>query len=463
MADQKEINPAPGNAPPPVEYASHIAFLAQQIAQVGGADPEKDSALRRALAGLGTGAEKATPEDRLKALELVYRIGRANKAIKKFAESQLKGILGMSPAGLGGSTDAKAQLSACTWIAKHKAEWVPDYLAISAISPAVPPRIRLAAISALFSKCATWEEVFVKLISAVAALGSAILTAQAHAIAQNAIGGARIAISKSSGESGAGFVNAVSGFLVKCEESAASPEQKPAWKPVGNEVVLLVDAASARRPAILFQAGLHEVLLAARKLVPKGKLTTAGEAGWAAIVNRLAELVVLLASRGVAATDLFSAAEKIGGSREAILKITRRMAKSIAPASPALATLLSEGHLPSENSSELSESDDATLATLLLRANELLSIEAVSRSQSGSPLSVAHALAIEVQTLAKRRGLKILGRVGESVQFSPVQHRFAGKIAESPGAVRIAVPAVVRETGEIVTPAIVEAEPRERG
>src|SRR5207245_659907 len=110
----------------------------------------------------------------------------------------------------------------------------------------------------------------------------------------------------------------------------------------------------------------------------------------------------------------------------------------------------------------LRETDDSVLATVMLRAQEWRESHESTRSRS-SPNSIedlASALAVEVQTLARRRGLVIDGASGTIVPFSPLKHRIVGAVTGSPKRVRMVVPAVLRKTESsevLVTQAIVEA------
>jgi hypothetical protein len=426
------------------DYAARLDALEEALNHPERRAFHDDPALKAAIISMGRDGPHATPQQRLRALLLVGDLGPLGKDIKKLAQAQVKPLLEVSPAPVSVVSNPKHQARLLGLVAAQKRDWVLDYLAQTCLSADLGDKPRLVAGTALFQRCASWEEGFRRLRASVTEPPST-------GIASAALTAARAAISRSAAPPGVGFVRAVAEFLAPLLANGTPRDSHTAK--LGFETVLLFDACSAKRPVILGSVETVDLLTTAKALAPKGKLSAMALAAWSSIAGRIADVIGILAREGVAAIEWFSLLERIAASREAALKHTKSLAAEVRVATPAVSTLLREGYVPAAAEPSLRESDDSTLATALLRATELLPL-LESNAQYGDH---AKALAVEVQGLARRRGLALDGGPSQVVDYSSFKHRIAGDIKSPPRKVKIIVPGVVRVSGEVVLQAIVEA------
>ena len=426
------------------DYPARLDALEETLKHPERRVVQDDPALKAAIISIGRDGASATPQQRLQALLLMGDLGRLGKEIKKLAQAQVKPLLELPLAPLSVVKHSKDQARLLGLVAAQKRDWVLEYLARSCLSGDLGDKPRLAAGTALFQRCASLEEGFHRL--------TALATEQPSiGIASTALTAARAAISRSAAPPGVEFVKAVAEFLAPLLDKGTRTDSHA--PKLGFEIVLLLDVCSAKRPVILSSVETVDLLATAKTLAPKGKLSAMAVAGWSSIAGRIADVIGILAREGVPAIEWFSLLERIAGSREAALKHTKGLAADVKMMTPAITTLLKEGYLPAVGAPSLRESDDSSLATALLRAGELLPL----LESNAQHRDHAKALAVEVQGLARRRGLALDGGPSQVVDYSPLKHRIAGDIDSLPRQVKIIVPGVVRASGEVVLQAIVEA------
>lgn len=429
-------------------YGSRVEALRVATKACEPAMLREDPAFRAAIVSFGKDAEQASPEQRLEALLALADVGRVGKDIKKLAQAQVKQVLQSSPGSLHLVDGEKSQIRLCGVIAAQKREWVADYLAKAAMTPQLGEKARLAATVATFQRSSTWEEGFQRLASS-AGPGQRLEQSQLTTV----LAGARVGIAKSACPPGPGFAATLGTFMGESLRKGGPAETGAHSAKFASETVMLLDVSSAKRPSILSSPGIVDLLKRARGLAPKGRLSSVATAAWSSIATRIADVIRILALQGIPPVQWFGVLEQMTDSRDAALRYTKQMVSELEAPTPAMVTLLKEGYLGESPSSALRESDDGILATALLRAVELLPL----LDSKAEAADHAKALAVEVQGLARRRGLTVEGSPSQMVAYSPLRHRLTTEVKYSPEKVRIVVPGIARNTGEIVLQAIVEA------
>lgn len=431
------------------EYGSRLDALARVLNEYQPAVLREESSLPKAIVAFGRDGSTATPEQRVRAIFLLMELYKLGKETKKLAHAQLRLLLEDAPADLATVENSKRQAQLCALIVAQRRDWVTDYVATNALEPRLPEKVRLALLTGLFQKSSTWEEAFTKLSSAA---GASSMPISNHAALPPAImAGARAALSKSPAPPGNGLLGSIKALVSTLSASLVSDRANPMRGKFASEMVLLMDFLSARRPSLLALPGVIDLLLGSRALAPKGKISGAAMLAWENVVARLADGILILAGKGIPPFEQFALLERMTGSREAALRHTKPYAAAIAK-NQAIATLLTEGYLPEQPNTALGNSDDTALATVLLRAVELL----VALDKPGATADYAKALAVEAESLAKRRRLVVDGERGQVVPYSPLKHRLSKSADAPPESVRILVPGVLRAEGEIVLQAVVE-------
>jgi len=325
----------------------------------------------------------------------------------------------------------------------------------------------MSSVSGVFLNSETWANALNTLAAAIPEISDDQPESadKRSDLIQSLLSAVRGVIAKSSAPPGTDFGKVMCAYAAALAGSSKS-------KPIGSrlakatvEVVLLSDAALTRRPILAFDQALVDALLQVRKSMPDRRWSPPASKAIGSIMTKMADIVIGFAKEGVAANRLFGALEALGGSREAALKLTRNIPSQIEGMPSTVVTLLTEGYLPDRDPGTLKETEEAMLATVLLRADELCRAFPENKdpfaSEGISMRSLAATLVTEVQALARRRGLETEGRPGDIVPYSPLLHRFVKEVAGLQPQVRILIPGVIRReegrSAEVIVHAIVEA------
>lgn len=449
------------------DYGSRLRAASQLIDSTPLPALAESAPFRRVIVGFGQEASSASPGERLHALALLARLKRnGGKDLKQLATTQLKSLLATIPAPCSGITDEKSKTSIYTILAKHRASWVAAYLATEAVHEGLSDKLRVLAVAGVVLNSDTWSGALTTIADAIFRVSGAKAkpSVARSNLVRSTLSAVRASIPKA-GAPGADFGEVLGRFVAELAAFMSEPGASLSHSKAALEVVLLAESAVTHRPVVAFDPIFVATLVQARNVMPEKRWLPAASKAVGSIMTKVGDIIFGFAASGIAAKELFGALEALGGSREAALKVTREFPRQLDGLPPSVITLLTEGYVPDQEDSALNDSEETMLATALLRADEFLSFApAVSRASTsgGNPAhDLAGALATEVQSLARRRGLIVEGRPGDLVSYAPLLHRTVGSTPNRDMHVRIVIPGVVRRAEgrhpEVVMLAIVEA------
>jgi len=407
-----------------------------------------DAGISRAIAVLG--AEKESPQVRIHNIAALGLIQKKGKEFKKTVEQSLKRVLVDPLPPLSELPDPASRTMAGGLIAQRKLGWGADYLGRECFSSETPEKLRPTLVVGLVRNSDNWASALKSMGEGIRILvgeGSLNDKERMKRI-QVALGTFRSTIDKGAAKPPGEFGEAARSIFALLAGAPTTDRSAEARMSVMAEAMALANSATAAHPLLMIDGKLLEGLDLIRGFAGKAKESALLAKSRAQLMERIAELLGLIALHGATDVNLLRALERLAGSRDGALRYTKPLARNMQGLSERMQEWLREGETPAEGG--LSDADDHALGLLLLRAKE--SEDLSDRPQN----SVVQALIVDARAVAKRRGLELLGSKGEVAIFDPQLHRLPD-VNQRAEKVEITLPGVVRRRTDGGTEIILQA------
>lgn len=260
--------------------------------------------------------------------------------------------------------------------------------------------------------------------------------------------------------------SAMSGLVAKAFYGVERPAEYPPAAKAVEELMNLTRQIIRMDLRLLTEPAIYDSTSRAASWLPSGGWLrfTRSAVGAANLRKILLDGLVILLKQRSPNRALLDSHQMLSSNRSAALAELKAAAEADREIPPDEREWLASGgeSLVARQEREVTESDDLAIAMALLAVESLTRCELVTnadRSDTVTSEMVGRALEVRerVLSVARRRNLRVFGKPGEIVRFSPNAHRLTNTDA-SPADVRVMEPGV-ESTGEygarVVVPALV--------
>lgn len=363
-----------------------------------------------------------------------------------------------------------------------KSDWLPSYLARGIVEEDLAENARAEMLDALFACSDTITDVLVLVQNEIEQLQFStespgdsmgkrlkkILKAIRPAIVNSLI---------DAGENVGEFLNE---FLRKAFKRYERPKDEKVQIELSAETALLIHDLFRTRLSVAGEPDTFEALRWCRKFFPKRNWPNELREPLDQLIQDLSEALIFLCRQGKPSQVLLDALEIACGYKERAQGITVKLAEKHVELPEDMRNWLIRWRMvntvaASETLQETQlQSIDAVLGMALVNAKRLMANSGSLSSQVISTLDIyepmltsstrdvfgrADQIAKSIVELAKRRGLDVLGEIGEEIEVAPKYFEFIGSIPKQHGTVR--QPAIVRRRtdgviGDVVLKGVVD-------
>jgi len=414
-------------------------------------------------------ANSEVPLDRLLAISELVRISRVAKRLQKDLGMRLTPAFHKPLSPSKALTNAEARYYLAKAFASARSPWVIDYLASGVAEEETAEKVRLTFLEALFLRVGSLSELF-KLLSE--ALGRTVYGTEKPGDSMGRrvtriLAATRTMIIKSNllpgDDLGVAFGKLIRIPLAKY----GMPESGTVRIALAKECVLAIHDVVRTRFSVSSEPETYGALRYSREFFPGYTWSKELRSSLKLLEGDITESILLLGKQGICDDNLIDVLELVCGSREQTRSVTRNLADLHQELPEQVRFWLRTGRFDQQTkvSDALQESSlleaDPLLADLMLNVEQVRELLTVVKTDVESALEVfdpkLHQVLTkfgdrfndvlhQIENLAHKRGLMLLGQVGASVEYLPKY--FAIASSNPTRTVKIIRPAVVRRTSD---------------
>jgi len=359
----------------------------------------------------------------------------------------------------GSGLTPQEKLLFVSWITGIRIGWISDFAVKVAVVDCSEDKLCHACIAIVLSRAASLSQALQRLTNEVELLR----TTQAPLVVAGKVNlciSLAHSVSKAGLPPGKGLSEKLRAFILEeILQNAEGCNTEEKTNIVAAVSILLIKLAH-RFQGLLQGELLFEILFLMEK-----QWVSPGDRKWKQFKQELffqiEKVATILALNGLSPKDLVRKAKALEALPGATEKMFRGIGEENDILSEEVATALSLGGVADQiitKTTQDSRSEVDSIAQLLLRADELNSVEA---SLNGSTeKAVLGALLEEINQLAARKGVGLDGERNSTVSYDPIRQRTTAEVPLG-GRVRILSPGVVRKSGTglfLIIQAIVEPD-----
>lgn len=428
---------------------------------------------RNGLNALKRWANGHDERSRLIAISNLERLGSVLKRKRVVVDEILKGVLATKIVGLDILLSSDDRFYVSKALTFGGGDWVLEYAARECVQESAAEKARLELARIIRKRTTTLEDLLLRVARPFSSWqpdGEKKGDAAARRL-KRVLAALRSVVADSVPGDGVG---AALGDLVRAAfKAGGSPDDLKVAREATEELGSLIhDLVRSDVPSVT-DARIYGVLSVPRRWFPLSSWPqyVARSKAMAALSRDLTGAITLLVRQGVTDHALFECLELVTGSREKALGVTSAIVDAHPELPPEIQIWLRKGRLEAvpEASKLVDESGllraDSQIAALLIEAHELsehLRVAGDLTGFSGSlskSLSIAGRLVEKCKAVATNRDIRLLGVVGEEMQYSPARHALLSGdsavrvVVKRPGAERVSANGI----SEVLVKAIVES------
>lgn len=439
--------------------------------------PEFAAGIDRMIGALRAAGD---PKQRLLALAIVARATSRLKGRRTELGREIAAALKTPLPPLGGLPDADDRAYAAQALRWASGDWPIPYAARSIVEEETGEKVRTELVRVLLANTTDLAAAFAALRDPLADLRPDT-ESPADSVGKRLkriLAALRKEILLADNPAGRDVGDALESLAIAAFRGVGEPASPRVAEDVTIELACLLHDLAKVRFSLAIEAPTYNVLRVPARWYPHGRWPPRVRKGLDAVSHTIEEAMTLLAKQGVADDGLMKALTTVEGSRERALRITARIAARtsglrdnvvqwlrkgrVNRGGPGSELLFKSGLLAADRALAHLSIDSGRLVELLDETGQEL-LHDVRDTAPGREARVkallnrAKALAEGVRALASKRSLRVRGRPGDIVEYSPIEHQALNGAVAGARHVRIVRPLVERLRGGGIAEVVAEA------
>ena len=422
----------------------------------------------------------AEPKQKLLALTVLARIASRIKAKRNDLVQKMETILQTPLPGLPELDDAEDRAYAAQALKWASGDWIVPYLARSIVEEESGEKARATLVQILLMKSSN-------LTSAFDALREPLTEWKPKTEAKGDSAARRLKrilsairpeLLLTEAPTGDNLGETIKAFIAAAFRNVGPPTSSESATGLTVEIFLFLHYLVRTRLSLAAEGATYQALHIPSRWFLKGRWPEDCDKEREILSRDIEEAIARLAKQSITDDSLLKILDLIRGSRENALKVTSRIADQTTGLTDNVVEWLRRGRVKgaAQGQKLMTESNqlaaDPTLALLLIDSsrvvqmldgpgqdllNEVRIFEPNLEPSAKAFLDRVRMLTEGLNTLAKKRFLRIRGKIGEVVDYSPNEHEAVGAPIAGTRRVRIVRPLVERVRDEKITEIVIKA------